>query len=282
MIADLHTHTIASDGQLQPEKLIERARKAGVELLSITDHDTTAAYESIADASSSTNNDSINNGSIKIVPGIELSSVWRNTGIHIVGLNIALDEPKLRAGIKAQQSVRQRRAETIAQKLTKLGFDDTLAGARRLAGNTPIGRPHFARYLVESGQIANEKTAFKKHLGQGKSCDVRNEWPTPETVIDWITQAGGDAVLAHPAKYKLTNLKLEELATDFRAAGGHGIEVICGQQEAKLTDRLGKLAARHGLLASSGSDFHRPGQPWAAIGRFAALPDDCRPVWQHW
>jgi predicted metal-dependent phosphoesterase TrpH len=278
MIADLHTHTTASDGELQPEELIERAREAGVEMLSITDHDTMAAYASIGDAA----HGSINYGSIKIIPGIELSSIWRNTGIHIIGLNVALDEPKLLAGIKAQQSVRQRRAKTIAEKLAKLGFDDTLAGALRLAGDAPIGRPHFARYLVESGQIANEKAAFKKHLGQGKSCDVRNEWPVPETVIRWITEAGGQAVLAHPAKYKLTNLKLEELTTDFGSAGGHGIEVVCGQQDSRLTHRLGQLAARHGLLASSGSDFHRPGQPWAAIGRIAALPDDCTPVWERW
>lgn len=273
MIADLHTHTIASDGELQPADLIERAREAGVEMLSITDHDTTAAYASIADQT---------HAPVKIIPGIELSSLWRNMGIHIVGLNIALDDPKLLAGIEAQQSARQRRAETIAAKLTKLGFNNSLAGARRLAGDAPVGRPHFARYLVESGQIADEKTAFKKHLGQGKACDVRNEWPAPEKVIRWIAEAGGQAVLAHPAKYKLTNLKLEELAGDFRAAGGHGIEVICGQQDTQLTHRLGKLAARHGLLASCGSDFHRPGQSWAEIGRIAALPDSCRPVWESW
>jgi predicted metal-dependent phosphoesterase TrpH len=192
MIADLHTHTIASDGELRPEELVSRAREAGVELLAITDHDTTAAYATIG----------ISQDSIKIVPGIELSSVWRNKGIHIVGLNIALDEPKLMAGIEIQQAARQRRAETIAERLTKLGFDNTLAGARKLAGDAQIGRPHFARYLVESGQIANEKSAFKKYLGQGKHCDVRNEWPTFETVIRWITEAGGQAVIAHPAKYK--------------------------------------------------------------------------------
>jgi predicted metal-dependent phosphoesterase TrpH len=273
MLADLHTHTTASDGMLTPAELIAQARSAGVTHLSITDHDTTRAYETL----SSTTDDSLT-----LIPGIEFSSRWQKTGIHIVGLNIDPDDAGLQAAIKTQGIARKKRAETIAEKLTKLGFKNTLEGARNMAGDSIIGRPHFARYLVESGQVKSFTVAFKKYLGSGKPGDVKDIWPTLDTVIDWIHTAGGTAVLAHPAKYKLSNMKLEALAHDFQAAGGRGLEVISGQQDAALTLRLGKLANRLGMVASCGSDFHQPGQSWAELGRVQSLPDSCTPVWESW
>ncbi len=273
MLADLHTHTTASDGTLSPEQLIARAKTAGVTLLSITDHDTIAAYSSPPRHVDNT---------IQLVPGIEFSSRWRNYGIHILGLNINPDSTALQAAISEQQNARARRAEIIAHKLAKLGFKDTLEGARQIAGDAVLGRPHFARYLVASGQLPSVAKAFKKYLGQGKPCDVRENWPQVERVINWISEAGGTAILAHPAKYKLSNLRLEELVRDFCASGGQGLEVISGQQDETITLRLGKLAVRHGLLASGGSDFHQPGQSWAELGRVAALPKDCTPVWESW
>jgi predicted metal-dependent phosphoesterase TrpH len=273
MLADLHTHTTASDGTLSPEQLITAAKAAGVTLLSITDHDTIAAYSSLPLHADNT---------LQIVPGIEFSSRWRKYGIHILGLNIDPDSTVLQAVISEQQNVRARRAEIIAHKLTQLGFKDTLEGARQIAGDAVLGRPHFARYLVESGQLPNVAKAFKKYLGQGKPCDVRENWPEADQVINWISEAGGTAILAHPAKYKLSNLRLEELVRDFRGFGGHGLEVISGQQDEQITRRLGKLAVRHGLLVSCGSDFHQPGQSWAQLGRVAVLPKGCTPVWECW
>jgi predicted metal-dependent phosphoesterase TrpH len=273
MHADLHTHTNASDGKLSPLELVELATSAGVNLLSITDHDTVAAYMAT---------DALNNNTLTLIPGIEFSSVWNKIGIHIVGLNIRTDDPVLQAGIEIQRNARNRRAKMIAAKLTKLGFTDSLAGARDIAGEAPIGRPHFAAWLVNSGQIADEKKAFKKFLGQGKACDIGTEWPDMKTVIEWITASGGTAVLAHPAKYKMTHRKLEELVQQFQADGGRAIEVVCGKQQEQLTSRLGKLANRFGLLASRGSDFHRPGQPWAEPGKTPELPSGCMPVWESW
>jgi predicted metal-dependent phosphoesterase TrpH len=273
MLADLHTHTNASDGELSPEQLLAQAKLAGVTLLSVTDHDTVAAYASLQGHSDS---------SIRIVPGIELSSIWRKTGIHIVGLNIDLDCPTLKSAIENQRTARLQRAETIAHKLTKLGFTDTLEGAKKLANGAILGRPHFARFLVESGQVKTISIAFKKFLGQGKPGDVRENWPTMETVIGWITAAGGTAILAHPAKYKLSNMRLQELTKDFSEAGGHGLEVISGKQDEAITSRLSKLSQQHGLLASCGSDFHQPGQSWAELGNVAALPTSCTPVWESW
>jgi len=273
MRADLHTHSTASDGKLTPVELVQTAADAGVEMLAITDHDTLAGLDQLL----STLPDGL-----QLIPGIELSANWRNIGIHIVGLNVDRNDSGLNAACESQTDVRQKRAVVIAERLEKAGFTNVLEGTREIAAGSQIGRPHFAQYLVNSGQIADISTAFKRHLGRGKRGDVRQGWPDLATVINWIGASGGVAVLAHPAKYKLTNLRLEELCRDFAAAGGGAIEVISGLQEPAVTEKLGRLANRHGLLASAGSDFHQPGQRWARLGDVQPLPSDCRPVWQHW
>ena len=273
MLADLHTHTTASDGQLHPAELLAEAHAAGVQLLAITDHDTLAGYATI--------NPGLATG-CRIITGIELSTAWNKTGIHVVGLNIDMDNAELLAGVTRQRNARRERAQLIAKKLEKLGFHDVLQGAEQLAGPAEVSRPHFARYLVESGQIKSMQDAFRKYLGPGKAGDIREMWASLDEVIGWIHAAGGVAALAHPAKYKLTNLKLEELTRDFCAAGGDALEVISGQQDPSLTTRLGKLAVRHSMLASCGSDFHQPGQNWARLGVVAALPRGCTPVWEAW
>lgn len=274
MINDLHTHTTASDGQLSPAELLGAAADAGVSVLAITDHDTVAGLLELHDSTS---------GGCSVVAGIELSTAWRKTGIHVLGLNIDPGNGALAAGIRRQQSAREQRAEIIASRLAKLGLANTLAGAAAVANGTArLARPHFARYLVESGQVGSLQLAYRKYLGPGKAGDVRDFWPAMPEVIDWITAAGGIAVLAHPGKYRLSNLKLAELVQDFTSAGGRGLEVISGAQEPALTARLGKLANRHGLYASCGSDFHGPGQTWAQLGKVAALPSESVPVWEAW
>jgi predicted metal-dependent phosphoesterase TrpH len=273
MLADLHTHTNASDGQLSPAELLNNATAAGVDLLAVTDHDTIAGIAELSNHTAA---------NCRVIPGIELSTSWRKIGIHIVGLNIDLQNATLLAGIMQQQAAREQRSERIAAKLAGLGFANTLEGATRLAGRAVIGRPHFARHLVDTGEVKSMKDAFRKYLGPGKPGDIRDVWASMEDVIKWIQQAGGTAVLAHPAKYRLTNMKMEELTHDFHANGGDALEVISGKQDPTLTARLGKLANRTGLAASCGSDFHQPGQPWATLGHVAALPTDCTPVWDTW
>lgn len=272
MLADLHTHTTASDGTLSPSELLAAAADAGITTLAVTDHDTLAGWEDLPRVS----------GDVTAIPGIELSARWRTMGIHVVGLNVRPDSVAMSAATEHQRNIRIQRAELIASRLEAHGYRDTLAGALQLAGDALPGRPHFARYLYESGQISSESRAYKKFLGQGKICDIRQNWPELGRVNEWIHAAGGISVLAHPAKYKLTNRKLEELVTDFVAAGGMAIEVISGQQNPELTERLSRLALRAGLLASCGSDFHRPGQPWAELGRVAPLPAGLTPVWDRW
>ncbi len=272
MLADLHTHSRASDGALEPRELLLRAAAAGVDMLAITDHDTVAGIAALPEHLP---------GRTRLVPGVELSANWNNVCVHVVGLAIDTSAAQLHTGLQRQRIIRSERATQIAAKLEQAGF----RGVRKVRpqpGSEYIGRPDFARYLVNSNQIKDSKTAFKKYLGRGKIGDVRHSWPDLQEAIGWIRSAGGIAVLAHPAKYKLSNLRLEELCKAFVADGGQALEVISGVQQPNLTERLARLANRYNLYASGGSDFHAPDQPWAELGRVQALPASCRPVWELW
>ena len=145
-----------------------------------------------------------------------------------------------------------------------------------------LAAPHLSTRACAALNDGDVDAGGGETNGAGKAGDIREMWASLDDVIGWIHAAGGIAVLAHPTKYKLTNLKLEELTRDFCTAGGDALEVISGQQDLSLTTRLGKLAARHGLLASCGSDFHQPGQSWARLGVVATLPRSCTPVWEAW
>ncbi|MGB5347171.1 MAG: PHP domain-containing protein [Woeseia sp.] len=268
---DLHSHTNVSDGKLTPAELLARACDKGVTHLAITDHDSVGAYHALQCPAG-----------LSIISGIELSSFWRKRGVHVVGLNIEIDHPGLLKGIRQQQLARQARARKIADRLVKAGLPDVYEAVVKTADAGHIGRPHFAAHLVAAGHVPDMPTAFRKYLGDGKAGDVRDLWPPLDEIIGWIRAAGGTAVLAHPAQYKLTRSKLCELLEDFRAAGGTAMEVISGRQEANVTSKLAGLAQDFDLLASSGSDFHGPDKPWADLGCCPPLPPECTPVWETW
>ncbi len=271
MLYDLHCHSNCSDGELAPTDLIARAIDHGVEVLSITDHDTADAYQQLP-ATQQT---------LTLIPGIEFSTSWQKIGIHIVGLNIDPTDSTMVAAINLQQSARQRRAETIAQKLEKLGAERPLEGAQAIAGNAGLSRPHFAQYLVESGFCKDYNQAFKKYLGAGKPGDVKQEWACLQDVVDWIRGSGGIAVLAHPHKYKMTRSKLLRLIEDFKSAGGEAMEVLSGKQTPDITQNLQGICEQMGLLASIGSDFHHTQTSWCYLGMHPHLPNACKPVWER-
>ncbi len=269
---DLHCHSHFSDGILSPQMLVSRAKEHEVDVLALTDHDTIAGLflaQSAADACG-----------VKLINGIEFSSQWGKSGVHIVGLGLTLDAQPLLDAINRQRSARINRAEQIAQKLAKVGFADALSGAQAIAGEAVVGRPHFAQYLVNIGATTNINSAFKKFLGAGKVADVKYPWPDVLTVIEWVHAAGGVAVLAHPGKYDLTRIKMCALVKDFKAAGGDALEVISGQQASALTEDLARIALANDLAASCGSDFHTPNQAWQELGNFSNLPPGCKPVWE--
>lgn len=273
MIYDLHSHTNCSDGTLSPAELMALAARAGVDVLAVTDHDSTAAWQQLELCKAQ---------SIQVIPAVEFSSQWRKIGVHILGLNVAINSEALKTGVAFQQQARRQRAERIAEKLHQAGLADTLAGAAAIAGNDNLGRPHFAQYLVNIGAVGNFRQAFKKYLGAGKPGDVKQCWAEIPQIVSWIRDSGGTAVLAHPIKYDLTRTKLIALIDDFIAAGGQGMEVVSGKQMPNTTRDLAVICQQKQLLASCGSDFHQPGQPWAELGCFPPLPEQCQPVWQHW
>lgn len=268
MLVDFHCHSNFSDGTLSPAQLIARAEAAGVTHLSITDHDTVNAYRQ-----------NLQPATLKLVPGVEFSTQWRGIGVHIVGLNIEPDHHTMAEATNQQTEARLHRAELIAKKLEKLGIPQPLQGAREFSGCDFIGRPHFAQYLVACGAVKTVAEAFKKYLGKGKAGDIKQLWAEMDTVIGWILESGGVAVLAHPLKYQLTGSKLRSLLDDFITAGGRAMEVISGQQTLQQTREMARLCNAKKLLASSGSDFHQPQQPWAALGKQPKLPESCTPVW---
>lgn len=269
LIVDLHSHSNCSDGQLTPEQLLSSASEAGIDLFSITDHDTLEAYRRIG---SDTPED------LRLLVGIELSCTWRKMTIHLVGLNVDPGSSVMGEAEEAQGLARTERFRKIIQRLTKVGLSIDENRLVVEAGQCP-GRPHIAKYLFETGQVKSERQAFDKYLGQGKVGDVKECWPHLDKAISWIDEAGGVAILAHPLKYGLTRTKLLELALEFKESGGKALEVVSGQQQQNQTAMLAGIASRLDLLGSVGSDFHRPDQPWARLGKVAPLPKDITPVW---
>ena len=272
MKIDLHSHTTVSDGHLPPRELVARAIEQGVDMFSITDHDTVGAYAELG---------SLADYPIHIIPGIEFSTQWRGVGIHVLGLNLNLMAPAILDGVAQHEKARSRRSELIAEKLIKAGLPIKLERVQELAHGVNVGRPHFAEHLLELGLVKNTAAAFKKYLGNGKIGDVKQCWAEMPQIVQWITDSGGVAVLAHPLKYKMTHTKLSAFLDDFVDAGGRGIEVVSGQQTSDETNRLVRLCNEKKLLGSCGSDFHQPSQ-WSNVGSMSAFPNGCNPVWSEW
>lgn len=272
MSYDLHCHTVFSDGALSPEQLVSMARDADVSALSFTDHDTVDAYRSPSIQQK--------NLAPRIIPGVEFSTEWRGIGIHILGLNIDPNSMAIDEGVRFQKQARINRARIIAHKLERLGALAPYEGALNYADGAPIGRPHFAEHLVATGFCKDVRQAFRKYLGAGKVGDVKQEWACMSQVVSWIRGGGGVSILAHPHHYKMTRTKLLKLIDEFMRVGGQGIEVLSGQQKESVVTYLADIAETKGIVASLGSDFHRPNKHGVKLGMHRALPSNCRPVWE--
>lgn len=282
MRVDLHCHTNASDGGLSPADLCARALSCGVELLAITDHDTVEGFK-VAHAWLRDCEPSLPGlEPLRLLPAIEYSSVWNSIGVHVVGLGIDSEHPATVAACRYFYNARRERAQMIGDRLAKLGMLGAAEGALALAGSGQVCRPHFARYLLAQHYVKSEDEAFDRYLGTGKPGDIKLLWPELATVVDWINQAGGVAVLAHPLKYRQTATRLRRLIADFVECGGAAIEVVVGRQAAQDSQFLAQLAVQNKLQASIGSDFHSASQNWCQLGDISALPKNCEPVWQRW
>jgi len=267
---DLHCHSTASDGTLSPSELLSRAREQGVQRLALTDHDTVAGLEEAARAARAEG--------VDLIPGIELSTVWSERNMHVVGLGIDPASRVLRELIARLDRLRETRARLIGARLAAHGIHGAYEGASALADGALPTRTHFARFLVQQGKARDVGEVFKRYLVPGKPGYARTEWPPLEEVVAAIQASGGIAVLAHPHSQNWTGAWSRRILQAFMAAGGRAVEVVCGNSTKDSIAVWGGHARRHGLLASVGSDFHEPGA-WTELGRVAELPPDLVPVW---
>lgn len=274
-ILDLHCHTDASDGELSPATLWQRAIERQIDVIAITDHDTTAGVRSLMARAA----EDVVSGP-ELVPGVEISATDSGHVVHVVGLWLDPHSDALESFLGRQQSARDERAIAISKKLESKGLPETYTAVRELAAGSPLGRPHFARHLTELGITPNVGAAFKRWLGKGKPGDIDIAWPSLAAAIQHIQAAGGLAVLAHPSKYFSGFSKCYELCQRFKELGGDAMEVVNGAQTVKVTRDLAKIAERVGLAASTGSDFHSPAQTWCDLGSQPGLPEALTPVWQ--
>lgn len=267
---DLHSHTYYSDGELAPAELVARAKAAGVDALAVTDHDVTAGLAEAATAAAQVG--------LRLIPGVEISVTWERQTLHVVGLGIDTTHAPLQAGLATLRDRRNERALEIGRRLTKKGIVDAHDAAARYARGPILSRTHFARFLVDAGHARDVRQAFLRFLGKGTPGHVPSEWVALDEAVGWIRAAGGHAVIAHPARYRLTSNRLHRLLHQFKACGGTAIEVVSGSHSRDDCLRFAHLATQAGLLASAGSDFHGP-DTWMQLGRLPPLPDGCTPLW---
>jgi hypothetical protein len=275
MIFDLHSHTTASDGRLSPTDLVLRAVEKRVSVLAITDHDTTQGLVEAHQAIKT------HNLPLILIDGIEISTLWRNFDIHIVGLNVDVNHPSLVHLIAEQAQRREDRAELISERLAKHRIFGALEGAKAFSEDGSITRAHFARWLVDQGHATTIQQVFKKFLTRDKPGYAPPMWCSIADAVNVIHEAGGQAVLAHPSRYQLTAKWIKRLLADFVLANGDAMEVSQPQQSQQERRLLGDYALTYELLASLGSDFHYP-SPFTELGRNLSLPKGVDAVWADW
>ena len=267
---DLHTHSSVSDGTLTPAELVALAAGRGVKILALTDHDTVDGLAAAKEAATGT--------ALRLVNGVEISVTWENKTLHVVGLDVDMNQPALTAGLVSLQGVRDARAMEIGRRLEKAGIAGAYEGAEALGQGARLTRTHFARFLHKAGHVKDEAQAYKKYLGRGKPANVNAVWASLEEAINWIHTAGGQAVLAHPFRYGLTRAWLIKTLTAFKQAGGDAMEVVSGRGNPDEFHTALHLAQRFELAASVGSDFHAPA-PYSQPGVIAELPANMPAVW---
>lgn len=272
---DLHCHSNVSDGTLTPTALAARAKANGVDVWAMTDHDEVSGIAEARAAAAALD--------LPYVPGVEVSITWANQTVHIVGLQIDEKNQVLVDGLAATRGGREQRAREVSARLATAGIPHAFEGALKYVDNPKlISRTHFARYLMELGLCKDMNEVFAKYLGDGKAGFVPHRWASLQNAVEWIHGAGGIAVIAHPGRYKFSDLAFDALFKEFKDLGGQAIEVTTGSHTEDQYDAYAKIANKYGFLASRGSDFHGPGESRVDLGGLPALPAGVTPVWHDW
>ena len=257
---------------MPPAELVRAAAAAGVDVMALTDHDTLAGVDEARQMAEMQG--------MRLLPGVEISVTWEGATVHILGLDVNPECEALQQGLVGLREFRDWRAQEIGRRLHKKGIGGAFEAACNLSTGKLVSRTHFARFLVEKGHARDLREVFRKFLIQGKPGHVPGKWAALEDAVDWILQAGGTAVIAHPARYNMTRSKLRKLIAAFKDSGGRGLEVISGSHSKDEYLTMARHAKDFGLLSSAGSDFHDPKNPWIALGKLPPLPPGCVPVWR--
>ncbi|MTW11387.1 PHP domain-containing protein [Pseudoduganella eburnea] len=272
---DLHCHSNVSDGVLPPAAVAEHARKAGVNVWALTDHDEVGGVATARAAAQL--------HGMQFVPGVEISITWANETVHIVGLQIDENNSALLKGLEDTRSGRDNRGREIGRQLEMVGIPGAYEGALNYVDNPSLmSRTHFARFLVEQGICASVPEVFRKYLSPGKPGFVEHRWASLQDAVGWILGAGGIAVIAHPGRYKFTPMQEGVLFDEFKALGGTAIEVVTGSHTPDQYPKYANLANSYGFLASRGTDFHAPGEARVDFHLLPPLPANVTPVWHDW
>ena len=249
--ADLHCHSVVSDGTLTPEALAERAAAAA------------------------------HAHGMRYLTGTEISVTFAGETVHIVGLGFDPDDADMKQGLFDTRGGRGKRAQEMAEQLARVGIHGAYEGALRFVGNPElISRTHFARFLVDTGVCRDTPEVFRKYLTEGKPGYVEHRWASLRDAVHWITYAGGTAVIAHPGRYKFTANEEYALFTEFKMHGGRGVEVVTGSHTPPEYVKYAEMALEFGLAASRGSDFHSPDESHTDLGKLPFLPGQLTPVWE--
>lgn len=271
--ADLHCHSVVSDGTLTPEALADRASANGVELWSLTDHDEIGGQHRACAAAHATGMD--------YLTGTEISVTFADNTVHIIGLGFDPDDEQLQQGLALTRGGRGARAQEISRQLAEAGIPNAYEGALKYVGNPElISRTHFARYLVEIGACRDTSEVFRRYLTEGHPGFVPHRWASLTNAIRWICDAGGMAVIAHPARYRFTANEEYALFSEFKNHGGAGVEVVTGSHTPSEYKTYADMALEFGLAASRGSDFHSPQESHTDLGSLPPLPSQLTPVWE--
>ena len=252
-----------------------RAKANGVDVWALTDHDEVGGIAAARAAAKSID--------LSFVAGVEISITWSGETVHIVGVQIDETNQALIDGLYRTRNGREARAHEMARQLAAVGIPDAYEGALKFAGNPElIGRTHFARYIIELGVCPNIAAVFSHYLIEGKPGFVPHRWATLAQAVGWIQGAGGTAIIAHPGRYRFSDLQRNALLDEFIGLGGDAIEVITGSHTVDDYAVWAKVAKKFGLRGSRGSDFHAPGESRVDLGALPPLPASVTPVWADW
>jgi predicted metal-dependent phosphoesterase TrpH len=259
---DLHSHTVHSDGLTTVAANVAAAVAVGLDGLGVTDHDTTTHYDEAFAASEGTG--------LEIIAGTEFSSEHDSQSVHVLGLWVASDDAPLQAELERLRNERYHRAVAIVEKFNGLGVELSFARVAQLAADAPIGRPHIARAVVETGAAPDLQTVFDEYLADGGPAYVPKHAVDPVTAVQLLTAAGGVAVLAHPALFGSRDQAGKGLPDDvieaMAEAGMAGIEADHPDHNAASRRKYRDMAKALGLVVTAGSDFHGKTDEGGAIG----------------